>query len=171
MGRYSEPEAHSGKYNEELDKFTLILMGETLEIYDASPKSGPDLIAKVPVKIFHLALNKKLNKELTLEELFIELGNYTPLISVEAEFTMFEGSPYRYGDDADGNRGEIRTDIEDLEEDNLEIHKSELRLIDDDGEALGGEDNFIELGDVSSKEDALAKWIVSEINSNTDNYL
>lgn len=172
MGRYSEPEAHSGKYNEELDKFSLILKGETLQVHDLSSSKKPyGLIAQVPVKTFHLALNKKLNKELSIEEVLVELEKYTPSILVEAEFTMYDGSPYEYGADADGNRGEMRTDIEDLEEDNLEISKSELRLIDEDGEVLGGEDNFIELGDHASKEDPLTKWIVDEINSDTDKYL
>lgn len=159
----SYDDSEKGRYSKDDWQMDLELSGEEILIL----KEKNVALAKVPVKTIKALLEKQLGKELSTTELTAQLQQYTASLDVDAEFYVYYGSWYHYGADADGNRGEDRRDLEDLDPDNLEINKIELRLINEDGDVLGGDDSFIDLSDSPELIDA----IVSDINSDLSAYI
>lgn len=160
-----ERESHKGRYSKDDWQMDLELSSDGAEVLILKEKGN--FMAKVPTKTLKALLEKKLDKELSPSELSQELSKYTASIDIDAEFYVYDGDTYEYGADADGNRGEMRTDIEDLESDNLEINKLELRFVDENGDLLGGDDFFIDLEDCEQ----ITEYIVDEVNSDMGSYI
>ena len=152
----------SAKYEEQLEDFQLTLMGSDLVV---AKKEG-QVLAKVPLTEFKSEFEKRENKSWDEIDLDSILENYRGEIIVEASFNIQLGSPYSYGDDIDGNRGVQRRDLEDISADDLDITKLEFRIIDEDGEALGGDDFFVEIDET----DAVAEYISQEVNKDLSSY-
>lgn len=145
----------SGTYENEDLQFPIELSGEDLLVV----KDGNSVLAKFPVKTYKEVLEKKLGKELSNEELGKELAKYTSTIHAKASCHVNLETDSNYGADADGNRGVSVTSYgDDLE---VEPEQLDLRLIDEDGNVLGGEDFYIELEDC----DGLVTYIENEVES------
>jgi hypothetical protein len=158
-----ERESHKGKFSKDDWQMDLELSGDEVLIL----KEKGSAMAKIPSKTLKNLLEKKIGRELSSSELAQELSKYTASVDVEAEFYVEEGEPYLYGADADGNRGVMQSDLEDLEADDLEINKLELRFVDENGDLLGGDDFFIDLED----SELIAEYIVDEVNSDMNSYI
>lgn len=151
----------SGKYQEEKEMQIEVAGTEALIV-----KEKNVAMAKVPVQTFKPLLEQRLGRELSEAELAQELSNYSAFINIEASFTIGLETDSNYGADADGNRGRSVTFYGD-DEAEIEFEKIELRLIDEDGNALGGEDFFVDLEDCPE----LEKLVAEEINSDPDQYV
>jgi hypothetical protein len=150
----------TGTYENEDLQFPIDLSGDDLLIV----KDGNTVLAKLPVKAYRELLVKKLGRELSAEELKQELSKYTATIHAKAACQIDIETDSNYGADADGNRGVSK----DFYGDNLEVEPEQLdlRLIDEDGNVLGGEDFCIDLEDC----DGLVQYIESEVESDLDRY-
>lgn len=157
-----------GKFNEDDISVELELSGEDI----LCAKQHKQLLAKLPVKPIKALLEKVCQKELSAEELQKEITKYSGSILVRSTFSIGLSSPYEYGADADGNRGVSRQDYEDMEKDDVEVDRAELYLFDEDGNALGGEDFFIDLNDNANiSDDGLVDYIVDKINEDPNSYV
>lgn len=105
------------------------------------------------------------NPVLSSKNLDDAIKNITGYISIEVSFCVEESDPYLYGDDADGNRGIMVSDIEDATEDNSEIEALSLVLIYDNEEDI--EIDSDEIQDL----DNLLEIVLEDINSNMSDYL
>lgn len=164
MGKNShyEDNTASGKYSKEGLEMELELTGDQIILV----KEKKSILTKVPLKQFKILIEKIKGRELNDAELGFELSKYQAIVDLEATFTANPGSIYHYGADADGNRGEDRWDYDDVEELD-ELKKAELRFVDENGDTLGGEDSFVDLGD----NDDVEEYILDDINSNMSDYL
>lgn len=158
----------NGKYENDDISVELELSGE--EILCAKQKNN--YLIKLPVKEIKALIEKQLNKELSGEELALEIKKYSGSILVSSTFSVGFTAPYEYGADADGNRGITVEDYTDVESDDLDISRIELYIFDEDGNELGGSNHFIDLSDyLLPKDDSLVDYILSEINDNISDYV
>lgn len=161
-----EAESFTKKYEEEDLQVDLKMQGDELVLAE----SKGQFLLKFSLKTFKALLEKKEQSPLELLNMEDIIQKYTGSIDLKADFFVSEGAAYEYGADADGNRGEMRRDLNDVEESDIELMAAELRLIDEDGEVLGGEDFFLDLLDSGIEEEPIVSYICEDINKDLDRY-
>jgi hypothetical protein len=151
----------SGSYSKEDWQMAVEVSGDDILII----KDGNNHVAKVPVKTFKTLLEKKLGRDLSSAEVAEELAKYTASIDAQASFTIGTHVDH-YGADADGNRGVDRTEFND-EDPEVEIEQLDLRLVDEDGNVLGGEEFVVALEENC---EGLEQLIIAEISADPAQY-
>lgn len=159
----NDSSTETGSYEDEDLSFPIELAGDDLLIV----KEGNSILAKFPIKSYKEILEKRIGKELTIEELRSELSKYNSSIHAEADCSIGTYQDH-YGADADGNRG---INVTEYNDDSLEVEvtRLDLRLIDEDGNVLGGEDFYIELEDCPGLEEYIKSVILSDISKYINN--
>lgn len=157
----------SGNYNEDDLQVDLIINENKINCV-----LKKEVLATIPLDSITKLLNEKYKKQLSKEELVEVIKNYTGSIQIDAEVSVTLSSPYLYGQDADGKRGTLRQDYNDVDEDSIEINKLNLFIIDEDGYELGGNDYSIDLIPFLLKEkDPIIAYIAEQVDNDPNSYV
>ena len=154
----------SGKYEDQIEGLQLTVQGEELVVAQKENVVLAKVTFSAGLKDLIEKAEQKSWDQINLEE-FVK--KYDGEILVESEFSVGLSAPYEYGADRDGNRGEMRQDYEEVEASDIEITKAEFRLVDEDGECLGGEDFCVEVEEL----DPLASYIEGKVNQDISSYV
>lgn len=123
-------------------------------------------LAKLPLKSIKNMYEKQLKKEISEIELLALIENSGASLDVEADFDVDLSDPYNYGEDRDGNRGEMRQDYESVEDANVYLSKADLVILNEQGEVVG------EAIDLTKDNDgSLVSFIANLIDADVNRYI
>lgn len=120
-------------------------------------------ILKLGLNHFEVLLKREKGLELNRDQLLQKLATYEASLDLIGEYEVRESEPYLYGADADGNRGIVVTDRDEVRPEDIELHEATIRLVDEKGDILGL-DNPMHILSEAMMSDEFMKFVAQRLD-------